>query len=332
MNEKTTMTTRNPYANIGHTRTSRSQGGVSLKERAALQEMPAVAESKLPGLTRLFHHSPIITVLAQVQDYTLVWGGRISCTLLLSTGHRISLHTNRDKLSPEIGVGAWVHAKLLLGRGENSDHALLQATQVTIGDTDPTTAWLPVAAYLRNGHMHKLRMLLSGMEPAMQAVFMGVMSELRVQQGFLGRVSACDHHGYPGGLFDHSVCAAEAVWAQTQLSARERGIGALACLLFELGKASDALLRPDAGRLANGLSPHPMSLPIVDKTLLRIAPADPELAQQIRFLLQDAQVELETLPTEMGTLQQCVYQAIADSWVAVPSVYGDLHSSRGGRA
>jgi hypothetical protein len=321
------MTRHNPFAGIGHTRTERSKrtpmrgaqqygdGDTSQSDTQSHQAMANTAESVLPSLRMLFQNSPVITVLAQIQDCTLAWAGRISCTLLLSTGHCIMVHVSRDKLPPEMGVGDWIRAKLLLGRGADSDHTLLQATQVAMVDGDPTTSWLPVAAYLRNGHMHQLRTLLSQMEPAMQAIFMGVMSSMRVQQGFFSRVAAADHHGYPGGMFDHSVQAALTARSQTHLSARERGIAALVCLLFDLGKVSDAWLRPDRERLGHGLQPHPMSMALVSKALALVECMDADLVLQVRFLMQGI-----CLPQQDGcagtslALQQCVYQSMVRAW------------------
>jgi hypothetical protein len=322
------MTTRNPYANIGHTRSERKVANYVAPNTQAL-----ATDARLPSLTSLFRHSPIITVQAQVQDYTLAWAGRISCTLVLSTGHRISLHINRDKLPPEIGDGDWVHAKLLLGRGVNSDHTLLQATPASVGRTDPTTAWLPFAAYLRNGHMHKLRALLSRMEPALQAVFMGVMSQMRVQQGFFSRIGAADHHGYPGGLFDYSVQAARTAWSQTPLSARERGIAALGCLLFDLGKVSDEWLRPDRDRLQRALHPHPMTVPIVTKTLVQMKRMDADLVKQVHALLDGvASGAGKGSPGIPPTLAQCVYAALVNTWALNVLCGGRPEVSQGGQA
>jgi hypothetical protein len=322
------MTTRNPYANIGHTRSQHKVAKYVAPNTQAL-----ATDAHLPSLTSLFRHSPIITVQAQVQDYTLAWAGRISCSLVLSTGHRISLHINRDKLPPEIGDGDWVHAKLLLGRGADSDHTLLQATTASVGSTDPTTAWLPVAAYLRNGHMHKLRALLSRMEPALQAIFMGVMSQMRVQQGFFSRIGAADHHGYPGGLFDYSVQAARTAWSQTPLSARERGIAALSCLLFDLGKVSDEWLRPDRERLQRALHPHPMTVPIVTKTLVHVKRMDADLVNQVHALLEGvAGGAGKGSPGIPPTLAQCVYAALVNTWALNVLCGGSAEVSQGGQA
>ena len=38
---------------------------------------------------------------------------------------------------------------------------------------------------------------------------MVMMLDRQLQRRFAWRIAAADHHGYPGGLFDHSVRAAE---------------------------------------------------------------------------------------------------------------------------
>lgn len=119
----------------------------------------------------------------------------------------------------------------------------------------------------------------------MQAIFMGVMSHVRVQQSYLRRVSASDHHGYPGGLFDHSVEAAEFALTAATLNARERGIAALVCLLFDIGKTSDPLLRPDADRLTTALTPHPLGPSQVERTLGVVERLDADLVAHVRMLM-----------------------------------------------
>ena len=170
-----------PFAHIGYTRPARNSliadlarqlDGLVLQPATSRPAQPQTMES---NLTQLYRQSPVITLLAQVQNWTLAWAGRISCNLCTSIGD-ITVHVNRDKLPIKIQDGSWVEAKLLLARSSDRSHTLLSTKEVSLEETDPTCAWLPTAAYANKSQMKRLQHLLTRMEPAAQAVFMGALA------------------------------------------------------------------------------------------------------------------------------------------------------------
>lgn len=340
MNDANTNANPSPFAHIGNTLPKRS----SVIEATTVQAFKAAplteassnacgaAESPDTKLNfgRLHHKTPVVSLMAQVQNWTLAWAGRISCTLHTSVGD-IIVHTNREKLPIEIQDGSWVHVKLLLARSSNSWHTLLSATLVFPSEEDPKVAWLPVAAYANKSHMYRLRQLLSKFNPSVQAIFMGAMAAPTVQQGFFARVSARDHHEGLGGLFEHSIHAAEIAHANLNLSKQERDIAALTCLLFDLGKANDPCVRVDGNRIAAGLYPHPMTIRLLDPALKMVEGWNPELVAQVRFLLKDRTSLSSQTAAEVPTIpQQCITQAIVQSWQMDPDATQAAGGQKGG--
>lgn len=263
----------------------------------------------------LFRNASVITVLGRVENWTLEWAGRIRCSLRLSIGE-LPLTGNRDTLPLEINNGSWVRARVLLRRGSpGSATRLLSVTTVRPKKSDPTASWLPTSQYHRHAHMHRLRLLLSQLEPGLQAIFMAVMVDAKVQLGFLNCIAAGDHHTYPGGLFDQSIEAAELAYQQEHLGPRDRGIAALACLLFDLGKVSDDQFRPDRSRCGLGLEPHVNTMRHIARTLDSVARFEPDLVASLRMLLKKCDwTEWLSAPGIALTLKQCVHQVLQDSW------------------
>lgn len=339
------MKTTNPYAHIGHTRPVRSKlfpasmtgnaesfNACEVDENNSSTDSGQSANASGLHLAKLFHGSPIVSVLAQVDDITLAWGGRISCTLKLSIGN-IVVHTNRDVLRSDISDGSWIRTRLMLARSPARNDILLSVVRMFPADTSaPTTSWLPVASHARNAHIQRLRALLAQLEPSMQAVFMGAMSHVRVQQEYLRRVSASDHHGYPGGLFDHSVEAAESAMARNHLNARERGIAALVCLLFDLGKTRDPFLRPDADRLLPALAAHSLSMSVLQRTLSVVERHDSELVAQIRMLMSGS-VGADTTASgvNLKAVQQAVHASILQAWKLDAHQHDSAAAFKGGQ-
>ena len=166
--------------------------------------------------------------------------------------------------------------------------------------------------------MSQLRQLLSRLAPGPQAVFIVAMNDVDVQRHFFERVAASDHHCYPGGLFDQSVRAAELAHAQTYLNGRDRDLATLGALLFDLGKASDSSLAPDAPRLAQGIRPHPMTRPRLERALSAVQAIDPSLPKELRNLFAAPQAAVITAATVR--LAAMMHEAIRLSWEE-----GNLH-------
>ena len=270
-------------------------------------------------LATLFQHVSVITVFGCIEEWQLAWAGRISCSLRLSIGS-IPLVTNRGKLPLEIQNGSWVIARLMLPRGipEPGVGALLleAAVQVKLKKNDPTTAWVPSVECVRSAHVQRLRKLLTRLEPGLQALFMAVMAEARVQRGFYTRIAATDHHTYPGGLFDQSIEAAEKVYkALPHLDVRERGAAALACLLFDIGKISDVHYGVDRYRDCLGMEPHPLTSRHMRLALDRVASFDPAIVTTMRAVLAKCDwTEWVGAPGIPRTLKQHVHRSLLASW------------------
>jgi hypothetical protein len=281
------------------------------------RQVPAAGTFKL-DLLHLFRWTSLITVMGQVKNLELNWCGQQCCTLHTTIGD-LQLSANRETLPPQIGNDSWVQVKLRLRRGLTdpalSNTSLLSASVVKVRDGDPTTAWTPSVACQRLEHMRRLRLLLTKMEPGLQALFMTVMVHDQMQQRFFTRIAAMDHHCYPGGLFDCSVQAAKRVYQQQHFSLRERGTAALACLLFDLGKVSDELYRSDRQRCETGLEPHPNTARLLKLELETMAHFDPALVASVRSLLAPVDwTEWVAPPGITPTLKQCVHQALKWSW------------------
>lgn len=288
----------------------------SIRRMAPPTASPAAAPAAFQlDPQRLFGHSAVITVLGQVQDWTLQWAGRIHCTLRLSIGD-IPLSANRDSMPLEIGQGSWVRAQLLLRPASSGATAcLLSATHGKLIKGEPSTAWLPTQPYHRQAHMRRLRLLLSHMEPALQAIFMAVMGEAQIQKGFFTRLAASDHHSYPGGLFDCSIRAAELAYQQRDFSASERDLAALACLLFDLGKVLDPHYGADLGRGRLSLAPHAQTAGLLGRVLETLDSVEPELVAGLRSLLARCDwTEWLSPPGLMPSLKQRVHQCLQQAW------------------
>jgi hypothetical protein len=315
----TSHKTPSPSANPANLRVG--LGGVTSLQ--AWKAMQAGQVTPQPGvfkleLLHLFRWTSLVSVMGRIENLKLEGCGQQCCTLRTSIGD-LQLHANRDSLPPEIGNGSWVKVKLRLRRGltdpAQSNTSLIRAAAVKVQNGDPTTAWVPTVPNDRWGHMRRLRLLLAKMEPSLQALLITVMVHDQTQQRFFSRIAAMDHHCYPGGLFDCSVQAAELVYQQAQFSERERGIAALACLLFDFGKVSDELYRSDRLRCDTGLEPHPNTGRMLKRELDTMAHFDPALVSSLRSLLTPVDwTEWVAPPGITPTLKQCVHQAVRDAW------------------
>jgi hypothetical protein len=279
-------------------------------------------------LRSLFLYTPVITVLGRVQDWAMTWPGNITCTLLLSIG-AVRIATNRDYLPTEIQDGSWVVAKLMLARGSScSSTCLFSAVEIRLQKGDPTTSWWPTADCERQAHMRRLRQLLSRLEPGLQAIFMAVMANAKVQHKFVKCMAALDHHSYPGGLFDQSVEAAELVYSRKYLGRRERGIAAMACLLYDIGKISDAQILLDRPRLGLGMQPHAQTAGHLRHPLNQVSCTDPDLVASLRSLLARCRwIEWLSPPGLPLNLKQHAHLALQKSWKLAKPGHHDSSNS-----
>jgi hypothetical protein len=280
----------------------------------------------------LFRHSSVIVVVGRIENWTLAWAGRIRCTLCLSIGELV-LNANRDSMSLEIRNGHWVRAKLMLrrsgadsggsgefGKGEGIATSVLSMAKVS-PELDAPTSWVPTGLFHRVSHMRRLRRLLSKLEPGLQTIFMIVMFNAQVQHRFFFQIAALDHHAYPGGLFDSSVKAAELVYRQKSLGIKERGIAALVCLFFDLGKVTQDHFEPDWPRCRFGLTPYLGTALLLGRALDAVGRYEPELVACIRRLLDPSDwTEWLAPPGVAPTLKQHIHQAIQQAWHIDPAI------------
>lgn len=262
----------------------------------------------------LFRQTAVITVIGRVEDWSLEWAGRIRCTLCLSIGD-LPLTANRDSLPLDIQNGSWVRARLLLRPGSPAAATRLLGVTLVQPEQRAPTSWTPTVLFHRLDHMRRLRVLLSQLEPGLQAIFMAVMVNAQMQHGFFYRIAATDHHTYPGGLFDHSIEAAELAYQQEHLGPRERGLAALACLLFDLGKVSDDQIRPDRPRCGSTLEPHANTARHLARALDSVARLEPDLVESLHALLARTDWKVSPFqPRAIDALRECVHQALQASW------------------
>lgn len=325
------MNKQDNFSSPGYQQANRNAGVYTVRSRPvsgparASRAVPRNAFTLDPLL--LFPQSSVITVLGRVEDWSLEWAGQIRCTLCLSIGD-VPIAANRDSLPQEVRNGAWVRAKLLQRRGSAMR---LLGVKVVTPEPGMTTAWTPTLVFHRTAHMRRLRRLLSQFKPGLQAIFMAVMVNERVQHGFLLRIAATDHHSYPGGLFDHSIEAAEQVYRQEGFSEHERGLAALTCLLFDLGKVLDVQIRPDRSRRYTGLEPHALTLCCIWRALDSVARFEPELVASLQMLLAAGDwTEWVAPPGIVPTLKQCVHQALQQSW-QLDQAGKDLDTNKGAK-
>ncbi len=294
-----------------------SDGPVRPPQRPTVLSFPYLPEvaAKAPDITELFPRGPVTWVLGRIERIDLGWAGRMECTLHLSIG-RLVVRLRRDQLG-DLAEGSWVHVRLRRGFDKSQPHPIVLSIQAAApallrqGDT----AWAPVVTHLRLAHQARLRTLLSRLAPELQAAFVAVMVDGRLQRGFLWRVGAADHHGYPGGLFDQSVCAAEIAYAQCHATEQDRDLAAVAALLFDLGKVLNPHLSADAPRLAGGLEPVGQML-CLEPGLRRLDHVAPSVATRLRAVLGATSAAATPEGQRLQQLRRRVRQAVRASWSA----------------
>ncbi len=283
-----------------------------LNPTTASQPSFSASEAALRGPASLIPRGSVFTVVGQVHDWRLGFAGRIDCTLRLSIGD-LALSANRDTLPLDLGDGDWVRAKVMHRHDGSDAMSLIRARPNA--PAPGQTSWVPVALYHRHAAMAELRRLLSALEPGLQAVFLSVMLDTRVQRQFFWRPTAADHHCYPGGLFDQAVAAAKLASLAEYPDARDRGLATLASLLFDIGKATDTRLQPDRTRPWPELQPHVATASRLSGSLQRLAASQPELAADLCDLLAgDDPTRTARFTPRMTALRQQVREAVRLSW------------------
>jgi len=276
--------------------------------------LPAV-DAKTPDITELFPRGPVTYVLGRIERIDLGWAGRMQCTLQLSIGCLV-IRVRRDQFG-DLAEGSWVHVRLRRGFDKSQPQpiafSIQAAAPVLLQQGD--TAWAPVVTHLRLAHQARLRTLLSRLAPELQAAFMAVMVDGWLQRSFLWRIGAADHHGYPGGLFDQSVCAAEIAYAQCHATEQDRDLATVAALLFDLGKVWNPRLSADAPRLAGGLEPFGLMLGL-EPGLRRLEQVAPLVATRLRAVLGAPSAEATSDGQGLQHLRRRVRQAVRSSWSA----------------
>lgn len=259
----------------------------------------------------LFPKGAMFTVLGTINDWRPGQDGNISASLRLSVG-TLPIVARPEALTPAISNGgsACIIKLRRLHRDGGQVAYVLSATSVAPRKPGETS-WWPTSLYHRHAAMQQLRRLLSTLEPGLQGIFISAMVDAQVQRRFFWRLGACDHHCYPGGLFDMSVAAARLAQQGAYDNERERGLSTLASLLFEIGKVFDERIEPDWVRLLPELQPHAQTSRRLQAPLLRVARMHPELASDFAQLLECP--ELAPSPHLMP-LRNRVRHAVSQAW------------------
>lgn len=261
-----------------------------------------------PGIGALLPKGQVWTLIGQVQRLDLGWAGRVRCTLKLSIG-RLTIVGNRESIPVDAQSGEWLRIKARRAYEGSADELHVISAIRTMPNS--TTAWVPTALHHRLAGMQRLRALLQALPADLQLFFLLCMADAQVQRGFFWRAAAADHDVYPGGLFDQSVRAAELAFETAGPEARD--LASMTALLYDLGKALDGRLQPDAVRLMQGLAPHKLTARRVERVLARLEASFPERVEALAALLGVA-----PLSPHLSEVVTTARRAVEASWGARP--------------
>lgn len=281
-----------------------------MKPRSSIQyQIPAG-----PNCVHLFPKGSVTTVFGTIVAWELGWAGRIYGHLRLSVGD-VHITANRDTLPLHLGVGSSVRVRVMRTHSDD-DPGLRVFGTVNAAAWEPSqTSWTPTALHHREVSMRKLRSLLSLLDPALQGLFMSLMVDAQVQRRFFWRPCASDHHCYPGGLFDTSVAAALAAYGDTSIPELDRGLAAIASLVFDIGKVFDDRLQPDTVRHWPALEAHPQTERRLARPLARLALVYPDCAEDLRRLFASRdEADVAHGPSRIGVLRGRVLRAVETGW------------------
>jgi hypothetical protein len=264
------------------------------------------------GVLDLFRKGTVSLFLAQIVRIDLGFAGNVRCRLKLSIGE-VTVCGNRETVPLLLNEGDWVRVRVMRRYGEEEADSLRVMRMIP---TMPEcgAAWLPTSLCHRTAHLQRLRQLLVQLEPAMQAVFMAAMADAQVQRRFFWRVAASDHHGYPGGLFDQAVEAAEFAFGEPTDDETERGIAAMAALLFDIGKVFDETLEGDGKRLRQVLAPHRLTAFRLRRAYETVERLHPRALARLRAVLEANPGSAIGGPPEVGRLAQRVRRCVERSF------------------
>lgn len=251
----------------------------------------------------------VLTLFGQVERVDVGWGGQLRCRLRLSVG-TLTITGTRETVLLDAKPGDWLRVRVRRSFGSDAHAPEVRLLGARLAEPDVKLAWVPTSRYHRHAHMQRLRTLLAKLAPVLQLVFMQAMA-CDAQRAFFWRVGAADHHGYPGGLFDYSVAAAELAHAQPHDSERDRGIATLAALLFDLGKTQEGQLVPDRRRLSLP-APHALTGRRVTQALDALESFEPHVVGELRLLL--TATPATALPASTARLAAKVHAAVGKAW------------------
>ncbi len=253
-------------------------------------------------------------ILGRVARLELGWAGRLQLHLHTSVGD-VVIKGNRDNISLDLEKGDWVRAHV--SRPVNPGRRDVELVSIRVVKTVPnleTTAWLPTSLCHRENHLRRLRRMLTQLAPPLQVAFMVAMQDAQLQRRFFWRVGAADHHGYPGGLFDQSVCAGELAWAHSAPGDPLRGVATLAALLFDLGKAFDPVLARDKLRVLKPLAAHPMTAYRLRRAYDALVCLAPAMGEILKAVIETNPGSAVGGPPEVAALTERVRAAVRQSW------------------
>lgn len=259
-------------------------------------------------LNRLIPAGHITRIHGRLARTGLGWAGRMGGVLATSIGE-VEFIANRENFRVTLEPGDWLTLRLM-HRHDQQLPWVLRADRAT---PSAATAWVPDASCHRREHLQRLRHLLGQLTPAMQAFFIAALPDGSSHHRLFERLAALDHHVYPGGLFDQSVEAAEHAFSSRQLNERERGIAALAAMLFDIGKLADPKLGLDFSREGPGLAPHLLTRVRALRACDAVEELDPELSATLRGLLT-----AYGAPDGTEHLRDVVHRSVARSWSTEP--------------
>ena len=247
-----------------------------------------------------------VEVAGRVQRVTPGWAGRVRCELLLSIGTLMAT-ADRETLPHDVVPGSWMQGRVQ--RSVGTEPSVCRLVNAARAEEVKGTCWTPSGRFHRKEHMTRLRHLLGMLDVDAQAFWMSVVSDSNLQSAMYFRIAALDHHVYPGGLFDHSVTAAETAFASSGGDLKERSAAALSALLFDIGKVSDPRAERDAGRVT-GLSPHSSTRRLLDPVIAHFRTVS-SIAGDVETLLWGRP---ETLTDRARRAQRVVSRAVLQSW------------------
>ena len=265
------------------------------------------------GIGAVFTKGSVMTLLGLVTHLDEGWARRVRVRLHSSLGP-LFVEAHLDQLPEDVLVGEWVRLRVMRRHGEGETP--LKLMRATRYDPPCKAAWLPSSLCHRTAHAERLRKLLRVLEPSLQMVFMLAVSDPQVQRRLFWRVGAADHHGYPGGVFDQSVEAAEVAWMGGDEDPHVHGLAAMAALLFDFGKVGDEALTPDRPRSVGPLerlAPHRLTTRRLERAIERVRQVDSTRMDELQAVLCAESPDVPLTP-QLRRAALIARQAVWQTW------------------